>query len=274
MSGHSSSSSSKPLILELTEEDKALQAIAVRSSLLQLSAFAQQVGFQSELFEDLEGFLGDFGTREAIKKDLQGIGGLTEEVSSELAREEERAQLQSELLRSEIDRIESGGAPSPQQLEAIRTATASSLASGESDIEDFARRNLEILREELAPERGLRSSDSPILDRGESVVSEAVRQQGQLRRNLATAEQQAILGLPLQTSAANQGTLGLLQDFEQFQTGLKDQGFLARLGLAGELGLGVSTAGNLPGTVAAVKQPKVAGQVSKEKSAGGGIGGG
>ena len=102
----------------------------------------------------------------------------------------------------------SGSAATPEQQALIRQARDFALERGESDIQAFEQERLAALREELAPSLGLRSTDTPILDRGSLVARASVRQQGQLVSALGQTEAEQLLTFPLQAAAVT-GGLGL-----------------------------------------------------------------
>jgi len=121
------------------------------------------------------------------------------------------------------------GQLTPEEERLINESLSLGLASGESDIRRFGEESLGFLRQELAPSRGLRPSDTPIVDRGQQVVEEMLRQQGQLRLGLGQQAAQARLQYPLQR--------------QTFQEQLRQQAFANRLamtGQAGQHGLGMA----------------------------------
>lgn len=157
---------------------------------------------------------------------------------------------QDELLQDMLDRIRAGGSATPEEIELINSATEQALAAGESDITRFVKLGLEQLREELAPQLGLRPGDTPILDRGGRVAAEGARQQGQLVRDLRGQQFSARLGFPLQRAQAigglNLGAQDRTQAIKAFQGQLTESAFINRLRLAQtstSAGLGLAGAG-------------------------------
>ncbi|MES0339847.1 MAG: hypothetical protein ABUK15_07310 [Anaerolineales bacterium] len=151
--------------------------------------------------------------------------------------------VQDELLQNQLDRIRAGGAATPEEIDLINSATEQAIAAGETDINRFLKFGLEQLRDELAPQLGLRPGDTPILDRGSRVAGEAARQQGQLVSSLRGQQFQSQLNFPLQRTQVLGGLVGGQQDMQeqirQFQAQLKQGAFINRLQLAG----GKATAG-------------------------------
>lgn len=191
--------------------------------------------------------------------------------------------VQGELLEDQLARIKAGGQATDEEIRLINEATTRALAAGETDINRFLEQNLETLRDELAPQLGLRPGDTPILDRGARVAGEASRQQGQLVNTLRGQQALSLLNFPLQRTATlgtlARGQQDVTQNIQQFQAGLRQSAFVNRLQLAGAR----STAGlGLAGVSAPNIGPIFANQGSREvesESLGlgsilGGIGGG
>ena len=139
------------------------------------------------------------------------------------------------IAAEDFDELISGftGAATPEQAELINQAVSRALEAGETDIRRFQSQQTEQLREELAPQLGLRTGDTPILDRGSRIAAESARQQGQLVSQLEGQRASTLLNFP--------------QQIQQFQSQLRQNAFLNRLNLGSAqssagLGLaGVST---------------------------------
>lgn len=138
--------------------------------------------------------------------------------------------IQDELLGLQLDRIRAGGQATPEETELINQAVEQALAAGETDIERFQSQSTEQLREELAPQLGLRPGDTPILDRGARIGAEALRQQGALVSNLRGQQATSLLNFPLQRVSTLGSLTGSLQEF---QSRLRQSAFTNRLQLAG-----------------------------------------
>ncbi len=144
-----------------SEEEEELTQISVSLAKSQLDSVLKQAGIQSllaESFPELFDLAGDdpLGPDEFVDQ-LEELQASTEGISSE--------------IRANIKR-----------------AADEALRLGESDISAFAQRGIENVRDVLAPGRGLRPGDSPILGLGSDIVEEAQRQQGQLTRSVRGAE--------------------------------------------------------------------------------------
>lgn len=168
-----------------------------------------------------------------------------------------------------------GPTASPEDELLIREAANRAIEAGLIDIERFQTEGLEQVRNVLAPARGLRPGDSPIVDRGGQIVREATRQAGQLISGVRGAEAQNLLQFPLQRRASDLSAVGLQVDalggFQEFQRSLRDNAFRNRLLLGsalGDIALNVSQQGiglatgipaNVSGTLASIaaSQPQV-----------------
>lgn len=161
--------------------------------------------------------------------------------------------LREELERTQIERILAGGAATPEQIALIQQAGQAAFERGLTDIERQETQALEVLREELAPARGLRPTDQPIVERGGRIAAEALRQRGQLAAQRAGFEAQQQLALPLE-QARILGQVGTQQQqvreaAAQFQQNLRTQAFQNRLQaqrFLTESGIGLATGVNIP----------------------------
>jgi hypothetical protein len=128
----------------------------------------------------------------------------------------------------------------------VSTYAENALRLGEADINRQSQLGLESVRDVLAPERGLRPGDSPILGLGSDIVREGQFQQGQLVR--AVRGQEA-----LQLANFDQAAT-------EFQANLQQQAFNNRLALAGgasELGIGLNPNFDVTGALSVHQQPRL-----------------
>lgn len=199
--------------------------------------------------------------------------------------------LTKELQEIQLDIIRRGGKASPEERESIKQATEFALAEGASDIEAFSKQAVTDIRDILAPARGLRPTDTPIVDRAAAVGVEATRQFGQLERNLRGAQATAELNFPLARGEFVAGVAAFQQQLQEgsrnFQQSLRDAAFANQLRLAGlqqegSLGLlGIAPTGaSALASIAAVRaaQTTTTSSFSKSSSPGflgilGGVGG-
>ncbi len=130
----------------------------------------------------------------------------------------------------------------------LDTVFESALRFGEADINRFRDEGLRSIRDTLAPSRGLRTTDSPILNAGAEVVREGQFQQGQLVQALRGDRARAGVDLSSQ---------------------LRQQSFNNRLGLAfgsAQAGLSLGSAGNLNSIAQAlsvIQEPRLLQATSK-----------
>lgn len=217
--------------VQLSPAQEALTAQQVELGEFQLAELERQRTLQDEAFGAAEPSL------DAFDEFVAGQGDTAELDAAE-----------DELLQDMLKRIRAGGEATPLEIELINAATEQALALGESDITRFLKEGLTTLREELAPQLGLRPSDTPILDRGARAVEESTRQQGQLVRDLRGQQFASRLGFPLQRAGVlgglNLNQQNLAQSRKQFLGQLKENAFINRLQLAqGRTGAGLGLAG-------------------------------
>lgn len=159
----------------------------------------------------------------------------------------------AEIQEMELERLRRGGAASPEELRLIEEATTRAEELGTEQIAGFQAESLQQLRDVLAPARGLRPGDRPIVARGEEIIQEGQRQQGQLATGLAQTRAEAELNFPLARGKllSEIGTFQqqLAESSRNFQQQLQQTAFENRLRLAsfgqqGSLGLlGVQPSG-------------------------------
>ena len=214
-------------------EEIALNKKQVELAQAQLDAISKQGVFQDELFAAAKPLIEQQSLllQEQLKFETDPVR------QAEIQRQLE---VQGQLLDASLKHIEQGTRATPEQEALIEEIRSTQLATGESDISRFRDQSLESLREELAPSLGLRSTDTPILDRGARVAEEATRQQGQLERGLATTAAGARLNFPLAAGQFQAQQLqfqqGLSLATSQFQEQLRQQAFNNRLNLGRSIG--------------------------------------
>lgn len=127
-----------------------------------------------------------------------------------------------EAIAEAETRAQESGLLSPQEEKLISDFERESLALGESDINRYTQEGLDLLKQEAAPSRGLRFSDTPILDRGNRLVTESIRQKSLLGRDIAARGATARLQQPLER--------------QRLQEMLRENARRFRLGLSGQAG--------------------------------------
>lgn len=204
-------------------KDKADKPESDKAKLLRF-----QIEFQEEQLEAI---------REQRTQQREAFDFLTDELNRLNATAAELDPVFAEIQQLELDRIKRGGGATPRELELIEEAVASASAQGAEEIAGFQERSLEQIRDVLAPSRGLRPTDRPIVARGEEIVEEGQRQFGQLQRGLAETSAKAKLDFPLARSRLESeiGTFqqGLALQRQTFQQGLQQTALENRLRLAG-----------------------------------------
>lgn len=268
MSGQKSRSKSAQREEPLTTEELEFRELTLQQAREAVAAFEK-----SGILQDIQAGLIP-GAVEQIAGIRDFLSTLSPEQQADLTREEvERSRAGGELLdvsiEQELDRIRAG----PTGLTPEDEANIGEVfAARRAGIQDFTQDQLEQLREELAPRLGLRSSDTPIIDRGGRIARESIRAAGQLAGEEATAR----LNFPLQRRGVELQERGFAANLGQSAAataeGFRQRAFENRLALTGQItqsGLGLATAVNLPAAQAA-QRPTVT-TTTKERASGGGI---
>jgi len=227
LSQSTSSSKSKTFQFDFTDLEQELQGVNMEIVMQGIASLANQYGFQEAAYSLMPELISQLNTQ-------------FKQTPEQLARQEAFGSAQDELLQIEMDRIRSGGAATEEQKRLINESTEAQIDRGSSDIAAFGQQQLDIIKDQLAPSRGLRPSDTPIQDRGFLLGGELARQQGNLVSDLRGQQAQAELNFPL---AANQANASLSQFQQQlgesagqFQSQLQQQAFSNRLNLFGQIG--------------------------------------
>ena len=206
-----------------TEEERQLQKLSVKLADEQLSAAERQSELADFLFENMP----------ELFESLRGSGALDEDA-----------------LGEELEALRTGSATT-EQKQLISDAVSHALELGESDINRFMQSGLERVRDVLAPERGLRPGDSPIMGLGSDITEEGQRMQGQLVNQLRGYEADTLLNMPFERGLAT----------TQLQAQLQQEAFNNRLrltGATGSLGLGMNPNFNVPQALSVIQAPRLA----------------
>ncbi len=189
----------------------------------------------------------------APTEELSGISATIAAIESQLVNLQQNAELKQQLFDQFPDLFGSTIAagelagerlgPTQEDRDLINAQINQQLAFGEADINRARDQGLQNNRDVLAPGRGLRPGDSPILNEASGVVEAAQFQQGQLVRGL-------------RSTFADQ-----LFAREQFTQVLRQNAFQNRLGLsttAGNFGLELSPNLNIAGALSTLQAPRLA----------------
>lgn len=192
------------------------------------------------------------------------------------------APAQANALQKELAALNSGGEASPAQRDLINRVTQSQIDLGRSDIMAQSQDALNQLRDTLAPDRGLRPSDTPILDRGDLIGQAGVRSYNDLVTSMRGAGAQAMLDYPMKSAALTNdlfnSTTGFTTNRNDFAQQLAESAFQNRLRLTGQTssqGLGLAGQGGaaLP-TISAGISSRGTGSQSTTSGLGSILGGG
>lgn len=256
-----------------TEQETALIDQQLQLATQQLTSLRELGDFTSERFQEFLPILSEQVNKFSGEQDR--VAARNFEFAGE------SAGAQSGLLQSELGAIRQGPGATPDQTALISAATDSAIQAGLSDISAFRDESLEQIGSELAPGRGLRTDDTPILDVAGRVARDSTRQAEKLITSLRGQQAQAQLEFPLQAgqfqAQRTQAQQQLGQGTAQFSEQLRQQAFNNRLNLTaltGQQGLGISAlqAPN-PSTLAGLQDLRLgaAGSTTKTKSSGGGF---
>ena len=224
-----------------TSEEIALQKQQLVLGEAQLESIQQQTALQTKIFDEL------FADKTPQELEIEALqGDLTIE---QLERAQRLAPLEEELFNLQLDAIKNPGA-NEEQIALIEEAIQAAQISGEADIDRITDDALRQVRDVLAPSRGLRPTDSPIIDRGSEIVRRGIDLKGDLVKRLAETSASAKLNFPLNVAGFVAGAAGsagsLTEATQQFQQQLTNSAFLNRISAintTGGLGLGLASIG-------------------------------
>lgn len=178
---------------------------------------------------------------------MQQLSGADQRLDSVLA----RTQRLSNQLTSEIGRPQSA---SPQDLEFIRRAGSQAIDLGMSDLNRVRDENLAAIRDVVAPSRGLRPGDDPILQRFDDALGEHERGAADLITSIRQQGNEQALQYPLARRASDLAAAGYQQGTAQLsgsilgqQLGLGSNLFGQNLARTGQQANNLALQGNLLG---------------------------
>ena len=243
-----SDSESTTFTFKPSDIEKLLQGVNLEIVGQQLDSIMKQSAWQDQFFAASQPFLDQMKQEGEIRSELLSPEQERQRMIDQIESEDLQRAAGDEMLEMELERIRQGPGATDEQKALINEATEAQIARGESDIQAFGENAVGMIREELAPSRGLRPSDTPIQDRGFRVGEEMTRQQGNLVTGLRGAQAQAELNFPLaaggQQAAWTQFQQGLAQSGSNFQQQLAQNAQANRLNLFGQVGgLGLGLAG-------------------------------
>jgi hypothetical protein len=220
-----SKSYSKPVVIPFTENELEAQGMNLEMMQIQLNSMFGAVSVN----DMLQSFFGPILSQQASQ-----MGASAENV---------------DIAQNRLMEIISNTGITDDQRELLDRIEATEIDKIRSDTRD----NLELLRTELAPSRGFRASDTPIVDRGQRIAEAGIEAESQVR----AARSQAELQLPFQE----------IETTGSFLSELQNMNFMNQLRFGQQaVGSGLSLAGL--GDIAAQSQAlrPIVGQKSKGKS--------
>jgi len=273
--GGASKQQSSQKLAKLTGSEKKFAAINLEASKASLQAFLGQAQFQRLQQGLASGSISELGDVEDFLSAIPA-SERAELSEAEFGRARQGVDLLGTLAGQEQARIE-GGIPTgltPEQDQRIGAAETAAIEAGLNDIRSSSSDQLGILREELAPGLGLRSTDSPILDRGGLIAREGIRASQNLVSNVRAQGAQQRLQLPQQErqlGLSERGfSAGLGQAAASTAEAFRQRAFenrLALTGQAGSQGLGLASSFNTVAAQAAQRPDVLTQSTGKSKNA-------
>ncbi len=163
-----------------------------------------------------------------------------------------------ELVQGDLARVRGGGEASEYQRQYLQQMADETIGLANSDIDAGLADSLRLVRDTLAPSRGLRSDDAPILDRGQLLAMEALRQKSQVARGARGKQAENMLQYPL---AQGEVVGNWSSSLKEFQNQLKQSAVQNRLGLLSGIqggGLALSGLGDAGGAAANMQKERIA----------------
>lgn len=258
-SGESSSSSN---VAPNSPEENALIQLNTDLAKKQLENIDQMQPFQREML------------LQAVS-DLRNQGALTNEFDKYLpAADQARfAQMdferagklgadQGALSDSLTQQILGGGTPTPAQAKAIQDAADAAIASGSADIDISTQRGVSQIADELANQRGMRLSDTPIMREAALLERGGQDQKAALIKSIRANQATNTLQYPLAVAGINLSQQDKAAAATQFQAQLRQLAAQNRLSLYGTtsgsgIGLanvGAGTGSSTLGTLAGIQE--------------------
>jgi len=236
-----------------TAQETQLMELQSQLAKRQLAQIDELQPFQTELVRQS---MEELQRQGAISKAI-GEAVTPEQEAEQFRQDFERSQrlgpIQDELLQLQLETARQGGRPTEEQLALIKEATDRGIESGTADIDLSTKRGIGLISDELANSRGLRLSDSPIMNEAGNLVQGSEDLKANLIRGMRANEATAALNYPL---AASQVTSGINLNQQQladaskaFQADLRQRAFQNRLaftGQTGQSGLGLASASRSP----------------------------
>jgi len=235
-------------VTQSSAEEREFTALQSELARKQLANIEQLQPFQKELLDLTLADLRRSGAESAAMNVAITPEQRATAAKSEFERSQRLGPIQDELLQLQLDQLRRGGAATPEQLALIKEATGRGIEAGSADIDLSTKRGIGLIADELANSRGLRLTDSPIMNEAGFLARSGEDQKASLIKNLRAAEAQAALNYPLAVQnvqgGINLNQQSVAQNAQQFQAQLRQQAFQNRLALTGQTaqtGIGLSS---------------------------------
>jgi len=229
----------------------------------QLKNIEQMAPFQKEMLDLSMADLRRQGVESAAMDAAITPEQRAQQAKADFERNQRLGPMQDELMQMQLDQLRQGGRATPEQLALIKEATDRGIEAGSGDIDEATRRGVGLISDELANSRGLRLTDSPLMNEAGRLARTGMDQKASLINNLRAGQAQAALNYPLAVnqlqSSMGMGQQNLMQSSQQFQDQLRIQAHQNRLAMTGQAassgiglgglgsGVGANTLGSLTG---------------------------
>lgn len=153
---------------------------------------------------------------------------------------------QGALSDSLTQQLLAGGTANPAQMKAIKDAADSAIASGSSDIDISTQRGVSQIADELANQRGMRLSDTPIMREAALLERSGGDQKASLIKSVRANQANNVLNYPIAAAGINLSQQDKAQAATQFQAQLRQlaqQNRISMYGTTSGSGIGLANVG-------------------------------
>lgn len=241
----------------MTEEERKLVELTTQLAQKQLDSIDQLQPFQQELVKQSLAQLQQQGALDTAMNSAVSPEDQAKLAKMQYDQAMQLGPMQQEIAQMQLDAMKQGGRATPEQLDAIKSATDASIESGSNDIDLSTKRGIGLIADEMANARGMRLSDAPIGSEAALLARGGEDQKASLIKNLRAGQATAALNYPLAVQQMQSG-IGLSQQnvaqaAQNFQADLRQRAYQNRLALAGATssgGIGLASVGSGAGASA------------------------
>lgn len=248
------------------EDEKQLIALNTELARNQVANIDQMEPFQREMFIQSLSELRNQGQLNSEFDKYLPAADQARFAAQDMQRAGEMGAGQGDLSASLTKQLLAGGTASPEQLKAIQEAADAAIASGSSDIDISTQRGVSQIADELANQRGMRLSDTPIMREAALLERGGQDQKAALIKSVRAGQANNVLNYPLAVAGVNLSQQDKAQAATQFQAQLRQlaqQNRLSMYGTTSGSGIGLANVGAGAGSSA---EASLAGVRSHETS--------